>query len=91
MPGWIFSSVIRACCVTHYLPTTSKAEVALTIVPAGPEVLVLYQKRPQRRDWYPHQNLRRSLLIQRLEGSRPTVGSGADGYGFSIRSLGGMR
>jgi hypothetical protein len=30
----------------------------------------------------PHQNLRRSLLIQRLEGSRPAVRSGAMAMGF---------
>ena len=45
---------------------------------------MLYQKRPQRRSWWSHQNLRRSLLIQRLEGSRPVVGSDVGGYGFSI-------
>jgi len=33
----------------------------------------------------------RSLLIQRLEGSRPAVRSGAGGYGFSMGSIGGMR
>jgi len=33
----------------------------------------------------------RSLLIQRLEGSRPAVRSGAGGYGFSMGSMGGMR
>jgi hypothetical protein len=47
------------------------------------QALVLYQKRPPRRKFgKPHQNLRRSLLIQRLEGSRPAVRSGAMAMGF---------
>src|SRR5260370_25368564 len=33
----------------------------------------------------------RSLWIQRLQGSRPAVRSGAGGYGFSMGSMGGMR
>ena len=45
-----------------------------------PEVLVLYQKRP-RRELGARQNLRRSLLIQRLEGSRFVRGGR---YGISI-------
>jgi hypothetical protein len=49
-----------------------------------PEVLVLYQKRPQRRKFVASSESAAVALIQRLEGSRPAVRSGADSYGFSM-------
>ena len=62
----------------------SKPLEGTALVPTSPSVVseATAENRLRR-----HQNLRRSLLIQRLEGSRPAVRSGAGSYGFSIGSM----
>ncbi len=64
------SSSVVASCTTYVVRISHLTSDGLTGSYSGPEVLVLYLRRPRAKSW----ELRRcggALQIQRLEGSRP--------------------